>query len=227
MRSIISCLILIGFCVALAQQAVERQSEFLPKDEDKVFYALGLTMARAARNFDLSSTELELVKQGFTDGVLGRGRGIVADDFTAKISLMAQTRMQVLRSKELAVGRIYREKAATISNARTTSSGLVVINSKNGSLDRIFSTDRVWLHVIGSSIDGQVFADSVSKGQPIDSLVANLLPCWREAILFMTVGEKARVICPPDLTYGEIGGPHGTKPGATLVFDITVLRATK
>jgi len=36
----------------------------------------------------------------------------------------------------------------------------------------------------------------------------------------MKVGGKSRLVCPPDLAYGDQGRPPRIKPGATLVFEI-------
>jgi FKBP-type peptidyl-prolyl cis-trans isomerase len=38
------------------------------------------------------------------------------------------------------------------------------------------------------------------------------------------VGEKARLVCPSDIAYGDTGTPDGAiPPGATLVFEVELL----
>ena len=44
----------------------------LKTDDDKTFYALGIALSRNLAVFNLKPEELELVKQGLTDGVLDR-----------------------------------------------------------------------------------------------------------------------------------------------------------
>jgi FKBP-type peptidyl-prolyl cis-trans isomerase len=39
----------------------------------------------------------------------------------------------------------------------------------------------------------------------------------------MKVGEKARLVCPSQIAYGDRGAPPKIKPGATLVFEVELL----
>jgi FKBP-type peptidyl-prolyl cis-trans isomerase FkpA len=39
----------------------------------------------------------------------------------------------------------------------------------------------------------------------------------------MKVGEKARIVCPSDLAYGDNGSPPTIPGGATLVFEVELL----
>ena len=54
--------------------------------------------------------------------------------------------------------------------------------------------------------------------------VASSSPGFKEALQLMKVGDKWRVIIPPELGYGETGTPGGPiPPNATLVFEIELL----
>ncbi len=50
-----------------------------------------------------------------------------------------------------------------------------------------------------------------------------VMPCWGEGLQLMHVGERARLVCPPQLAYGVRGAPPKISPGATLNFEIELL----
>lgn len=66
--------LLVGLLIWGARSLPGQTSE-LPEQE-KVFYALGLSLARATFNFDLTPEELDIVKRGLTDGVMGKRRQV-------------------------------------------------------------------------------------------------------------------------------------------------------
>src|SRR5690242_14125671 len=64
-----------------------------PKTEDqKTLYAVGLVMARQLSILSLSPEELELVKQGMTDGVTGKAPLVDVEAYKMKINQFAVDR---------------------------------------------------------------------------------------------------------------------------------------
>jgi FKBP-type peptidyl-prolyl cis-trans isomerase len=82
--------------------------------------------------------------------------------------------------------------------------------------------DTVKVHYEGKLIDGKVFDSSVG-GDPIEFPLRRVVPCWTEAVQKMKKGEKAQVVCPSSLAYGDDGAPPDIPPGATLSFEIELL----
>ena len=83
--------------------------------------------------------------------------------------------------------------------------------------------DQVSVHYEGALVDGTVFDSSRQRGAPATLPVKGVIPCWTSALQQMRVGARTRIVCPPELAYGERGAPPAIKPGATLVFDIELL----
>jgi FKBP-type peptidyl-prolyl cis-trans isomerase FkpA len=52
------------------------------------------------------------------------------------------------------------------------------------------------------------------------------IKCWTLGVAKMKVGEKAQLICPSDVAYGDEGQPPNIHGGATLVFTVE-LRSIK
>ena len=80
------------------------------------------------------------------------------------------------------------------------------------------------MHYHGTLPDGKVFDSSVQRGQPAEFPLNQVIPCWTEGVQRMKVGEKAKLVCPSEIAYGDGGTPDGNiPPGATLVFEVELL----
>ena len=74
--------------------------------------------------------------------------------------------------------------------------------------------------------DGCIFDSSYTRSEPTVFPVNAVIPGWQMAITQMNIGERRRVVIPPDLAYGESGSPPVIPANATLTFDIILIGAT-
>lgn len=104
----------------------------------------------------------------------------------------------------------------------TTPSGLQyeVLASGDGATPG--PTDTVTTHYHGTFVDGRVFDSSVQRGVPASFPVNRVIKGWTEALQMMKVGDKWKIVCPPDLAYGE-QGRSGIPPHSTLIFEVELL----
>lgn len=192
-------------------------------DEQKTMYALGLAMSQSLGPFNLSEAEFEMVKSGLTDGVLKKTQKVNLQEFLPKLQQLQQTRMAAGAATEKKAGADFVAKAAAEKGAEKTASGLVFSTIKAGNGASPKATDTVKVHYHGTLIDGTVFDSSVQRGQPATFPLNGVVPCWTEGVQKMKVGEKARLVCPSTIAYGDRGAPPKIKPGATLVFEVELL----
>jgi FKBP-type peptidyl-prolyl cis-trans isomerase FkpA len=81
----------------------------------------------------------------------------------------------------------------------------------------------VRVHYEGALTDGTVFDSSMKRGQPIEFPLKGVIPCWTEGVQRMKVGERAKLVCPSEIAYGDQGRPPAIPGGATLVFEVELL----
>ena len=222
MRTLLGLLAL----VLLGSVAFAADAE-LKTDDDKTLYALGIALSRNLAVFNLKPEELELVKQGLTDGVLDKQKKVDFDAFSGKIQTLAKNRSSVTAEAEKKAAVEFLEKAAAEKGAKKTASGLIITEIKPGTGDAPKATDRVKVHYHGTLRDGTVFDSSVKRGEPATFPLNGVIPCWTEGLQLMKVGGKSKLVCPSAIAYGDRGSPPVIKPGAPLVFEVELIEIVK
>jgi FKBP-type peptidyl-prolyl cis-trans isomerase FkpA len=121
----------------------------------------------------------------------------------------------------------YLEAAAKEEGAVKTSSGLIfkVLTPGTGESPKL--TDTVKVHYKGTFIDGTEFDSSYKRNEPTEFPVNKVIKCWTEGLQRMKVGEKAQLVCPPGIAYGDRGMGGVVPPNAVLVFQIELLEIIK
>ena len=129
-----------------------------------------------------------------------------------------------LEDDQISVGQLERRlREAKAKNAESTVSGLVYIPVEEGSGEHPAATDTVTVHYHGTLRDGSVFDSSRERGQPFVTPLNRVIPCWTEGVQKMKVGGKAKLVCPPEVAYGERGAPPRIPANATLHFEVELI----
>lgn len=107
-----------------------------------------------------------------------------------------------------------------------TPSGLYVITIKPGEGKTPEPGKKVQVHYLGYFIDGQIFDSSYERKKPFEFRygMGEVIQGWDEALQYMKVGGKYKLIIPSHLAYGD--QQHGPiPPNASLIFEIELLHA--
>src|SRR5690606_20302368 len=131
--------------------------------------------------------------------------------------------MTAKAESEKKAGETYAAKAAKEKGAVKTASGLVFKSLKEGTGASPTKEDTVKVHYKGTLTDGTEFDSSFKRNQPATFPLGGVIPCWTEGVSMMKVGGKARLICPSNIAYGDMGRPPTIPGGATLVFEVELL----
>lgn len=111
-----------------------------------------------------------------------------------------------------------------------TDSGLQYVDLKVGEGDSPSDGDNVQVHYTGwLESDGSKFDSSVDRGEPFPFALGRgkVIKGWDEGVKTMKVGGKRKLIIPAKLGYGDKGFPPDIPGGATLVFDVELLKIEK
>jgi FKBP-type peptidyl-prolyl cis-trans isomerase FkpA len=190
-------------------------------DDEKTLYAAGLVLSRSLREFDMSPSELEVVRRAIADAYAGKP-ALDLEEWGPKIQGLANLRRERVVVREKEAGAAYLTKAAAAANALKTDSGLVYVETVPGTGAAPTPADRVKVHYRGTLINGTEFDSSYARNEPAECPLTGVIRCWTEGVQRMKAGGKARLVCPSDLAYGDRRNDD-IPGGAVLIFDIELL----
>ena len=83
----------------------------------------------------------------------------------------------------------------------------------------------VTVHYTGYLIDGSQWDSSRDRGKPFKFKLGaeQVIRGLDDGISQLSIGERAKIIIPPALAYGEKGFPGVIPPNSTLIFDVELV----
>jgi len=117
------------------------------------------------------------------------------------------------------------ELGVDLAAMEETPSGLRYVVVEDGSGEVAEPGDHVVVHYTGWLPSGKKFDSSRDRDEPFSFPLGagRVIAGWDEGVAGMAVGERRRLVIPPDLGYGAAGAGAVIPPDATLVFDVELL----
>jgi peptidylprolyl isomerase len=112
----------------------------------------------------------------------------------------------------------------------TTPSGLkYIIVKQNKDGEKVETGKKVTLNYSAFFRDGKMFDSSIERAKPLSAKVGQgqLFPGLDEGIQLLHKGEKAKLIIPYQLAFGEAGHPPTIPAKSDLIFDVEITELQK
>ena len=193
---------------------------------DSASYAIGMNMG-ASVQMVYDQINIETLQRALADMAAEKEMAMSEADamrvlqaFAAQVRANGEATAAAQADSNSRIGAAYREENAKKAGVTTTASGLQYDVLTQGTGSKPSATSRVRVHYRGSLVDGSEFESSYS-GEPVVFALNEVIPGWTEALQLMPVGSKYRIVLPPELAYGDGGGPGG--PNSTLIFEVELL----
>jgi FKBP-type peptidyl-prolyl cis-trans isomerase FklB len=198
----------------------------LSTDEQKASYGFGLQFGEQLRRNDFDGLDVEAVLAGIQHWYAHQQAALSDEQINPSFQLI-KSRQEEKQAKVSGKREALAEQFLTANAARaevsTTGSGLQYEVLEEGAGDSPGARSTVVTHYHGTLVDGTVFDSSVQRGEPAEFGVHQVIPAWTEALQMMSVGDKWRIACPPQLAYGDQGAGDVIPPNTALVFEIHLI----
>jgi FKBP-type peptidyl-prolyl cis-trans isomerase len=190
--------------------------------EDSANYAIGMSIANFYKQQGLRKINAALVSRAINDLMEGKPTLMSEAQMTNCVNTYLN-HMQVVKSKPNIIAcDQFLSTNKNKSGVITTASGLQYEVLKEGNGPKPALTDTVVCHYKGSFLNGNVFDESYTKGQPIQFALTGVISGWTEALQLMPVGSKYKLYVPYQLGYG-VNDYYSIPGGSLLIFEVELV----
>jgi FKBP-type peptidyl-prolyl cis-trans isomerase FkpA/FKBP-type peptidyl-prolyl cis-trans isomerase FklB len=205
----------------------------LETPEQKFSYAIGLDIGATLKDMP-AKLDLPAIYQGMQDTLGGKKLALTPEEVTAikteffqKMQAEQTKKAAEAGAKNKAEGDKFLEENKKKEGVKTTASGLQYQVLKEGTGAKPKVDDVVTVNYRGTLLDGTVFDDSYSRGEPATFQLNQVIPGWTEGLQLMPVGSKYKFWIPSQLGYGERGAGQKIGPNSVLIFEVELLDIKK
>jgi FKBP-type peptidyl-prolyl cis-trans isomerase len=131
-------------------------------------------------------------------------------------------------NQTLTVSEMNQQENNTIStnSPAAEAKSLEIKITREGSGEGAKAGDKLEVHYTGTLKDGTKFDSSRDRGEPFTFTLGagQVIKGWDQGMIGMKVGEIRKLTIPAELGYGDRGAGTLIPPGATLIFEVELLK---
>jgi len=129
--------------------------------------------------------------------------------------------------KQKEEGRAFLENNRNKEGVKELEGGIQYEVIKEGTGIQPVLSDSITAHYKGALLNGKEFDSSFKRNQPFTARLTQLIKGWQIAIPLMKEGSHWRLWIPSDLAYGDRGAGPDIPGGATLMFEVELLKVNR
>ncbi|WP_428993112.1 FKBP-type peptidyl-prolyl cis-trans isomerase [Luteibacter rhizovicinus] len=200
-------------------------------DKTKLSYAIGYQIGTQFASSPQPDVDIAVLVKALQDGYAKRPPGVPVDQmqdqllgFDAKVRQDAVSEFRRVADANARRSTDFLQKNRGRPGVIALPSGIqysILAHGTGRQQPEVTST--VTVNYRGALIDGTEFDSSYAHGRPVTFTVNRVIRGWQDVIPRMRVGDKWKVIIPPQLAYGERGELPRIGPNEALVFEIELL----
>lgn len=195
--------------------------------EQKVSYGFGWQFGRQLQKNRFEGMDVEFAVQALRQCFAGEPSLLSENELNEAYDVIKEKRIKFEKDradKYKTICDTFLAENAKRDGVVQTESGLQYEILEAGTGEKPTKKSTVRIHYHGSFIDGQVFDSSITRNEPAEFNLEQVINGWTEALQLMSEGSKWRIAVPPELAYGDAGFPPSIPSGAVLIFEIHLIK---
>jgi FKBP-type peptidyl-prolyl cis-trans isomerase FklB len=223
---LLGMLLMLG-CAAHAQDAASAPAKL---DKAKLSYAIGYQIGSQFAD-GRPDVDIAVLVRAIQDANAKRHPSVSMQDMHRQLQRLSQQMHADAVSEFARIAAANARKSAQYMVDNRKQPGVVqlpsgiqyaVLSTGSGKVSpTVVST--VTVNYRGMLIDGTEFDSTWARGAPVSFRVDKVIRGWQDVIPRMHVGDRWKVVIPPQLAYGESGALPRIGPNEVLVFEIELL----
>lgn len=223
---------LLGMLLVLscATQAQSAASVSARPDKAKLSYAIGYQIGSQFAD-GRPDVDIAVLVRAIQDANAKRQPSVSMQDMHRQLQRLSQQMHAeaVAEFARIAAANAYKSAQYMVHNRQQRGvvqlpSGIqyAVLSAGSGKVSPTVSS-TVTVNYRGMLIDGTEFDSTWARGAPVSFRVDKVIRGWQDVIPRMHVGDRWKVVIPPQLAYGDAGALPRIGPNEVLVFEIELL----